>query len=260
MSRVAATAGPVVVAIPLYKPVLDPLEQYSLDASLPALAGRELCFVAPEGLAMDYYTARYPGVPCECFDAAFFGSIQGYNRLLLSTEFYVRFAAWEFMLLLQPDAIVLHDDLDHWCAQAFDYVGAPWPDAVELFVNLGRFEGERGRRVRALVGNGGFSLRRIAKQVALLQEFPEAVDYFRRSGSSEDLFFSLMGLLSHDYVLPNEITASRFALELKPSFYFAVNGGRVPMGAHAWWKYEPGFWRTHLQPQTLARLGEPPLG
>ncbi len=246
----------VIVLVPIYKVTLEPFEQYSLDVSIATLAAQRILFIGPQGLDLAWYMARYPGVGFVPFDPVHFQSIPGYNRLLLSAAFYQRFAEHEHMLILQTDAIVLRDELAWWCAQAFDYVGAPWPDGVELFVNLGRFEGDRGRRVRAMVGNGGLSLRRIAKHIALLQEFPEAVDYFQRSGSSEDLFFSLMGTLSADFVIPNEITASRFAMELKPAMYFAANGGRAPMGGHAWWKYDLAFWRQLLAvgPAGLERL------
>jgi hypothetical protein len=236
----------VITLVPVYKPILDEQERYSLDYSLEKLAGRDVRFIGPFGLDRAYYSVRYPQIPFVGFADEYFSSIQGYNRLLLDIEFYGGFAEFEFMLILQTDAIVLRDELDHWCAQPFDYVGAPWPDGVELFVNLGRFSGDKGKRVRALVGNGGFSLRRIRKCVSLLREFPEATDYFVRSGSSEDLFFSLMGPLSEDFVLPNEITASLFSMELKPSYYYAVNGMRLPMGGHAWPKYEPAFWARHL--------------
>lgn len=241
-----------IVLVPIYKPLLDALEQYSLDVSFAALKGRQIRFIGPHGLDFSYYAERYPGIPLAAYDPAFFASIQGYNRLLLNADFYRQFAADEFMLILQTDAVVLRDELDYWCGQPFDYVGAPWPDGVELFVNLGCFEGDKGRRVRAMVGNGGLSLRRIHKCVALIQEFPEAVEYFSLSGSSEDLFFSFMGQLSHDFVMPNEMTASLFSLELKPSFYYAVNGGRQPMGGHAWVRYEPEFWRNFLPDAPLA--------
>ncbi len=235
-----------IVLVPIYKAGLDRFEQYSLDVSFAALSGQRILFIGPQGLDLAYYRARYPSVGFVAFDPVHFQSIPGYNRLLLSPSFYQRFAEHAWMLILQTDAVVLRDELAWWCAQPYDYVGAPWPDGVELFVNLGRFEGDRGRRVRAMVGNGGLSLRRIDKHLALLQEFPEAVDYFQRSGSSEDLFFSLMGALSADFVLPNEMVASRFALELKPSMYFVANGGQAPMGGHAWWKYDLAFWRQWL--------------
>lgn len=235
-----------IVLIPIYQPQLSPLENFSVRLSLAALAGRHIVFIGPEGLNLAYYREHFPAIGFKPYPADYFASIPGYNRLLLNPTFYEEFAAHEFMLILQTDAVILRDALDHWCAQPYDYVGAPWPDGVELFVNLGRFEGDRGRRVRAMVGNGGLSLRRTAKHAALLREFPEAADYFNRSGSSEDLFFSLMGALSGDFVIPNEITASRFSLELKPSYYVAVNGGQPPMGGHAWWKYEPAFWQALL--------------
>lgn len=237
-----------IVLVPVYQARLSPLEQYSLDTSIAALPGRSLAFIGPAGLDLSFYRARYPGMRFIAFDPASFASIQGYNRLLLDPAFYEGFADYEFMLILQTDAVVLRDELALWCGQAFDYIGAPWPDGVELFVNLGVFEGDRGRRVRAMVGNGGLSLRRIAKHASLLREFPEARQYFTTSGSSEDLFFSLMGGLSRDFVIPNEITASRFAMELKPAYYFSVNGGVAPMGGHAWWKYDMDFWRALLPP------------
>lgn len=236
----------VVVLIPIYKAELDPLEMYSLDRSLLSLGGRKVFFIGPNGLNREMYSERYAGTGFVGFDDDCFSSIPGYNRLLLKAEFYQRFSEYEFMLILQTDAIVLRDELDYWCSQPFDYIGAPWPDGYELFVNLGLFEGAYGKRVKVQVGNGGLSLRRIHKCISLLKEFDVAISVFDRAGSSEDLFFSVMGALSGDFIIPNEITASRFSLELKPSYYFAVNGGKLPMGGHAWWKYEPEFWRNLL--------------
>ena len=242
----------VIVLVPIYKPQPEPLEIFSLDTSFAALAGRNIRFIGPEGLEVGFYTRRYPGIGFRPYDRSHFSSVPGYNRLLLDPAFYRRFQAdHDTLLVLQTDAIVLADHLDHWCAQPFDYVGAPWPVPVELLVSLDQFSGDNGRRIRATVGNGGLSLRRLDPCARLLEEFPQAADYFRRSGSSEDLYFSLLGQLSADFVLPNEITASRFAMELRPSYYFAVNGQQTPMGGHAWWKYEPLFWKPRLPSSPL---------
>ena len=233
----------VVVLVPIYKHELDKYELYSLEMSLSSLVGRDIRFIGPGNLERSYYTVRFPSVPFLSFDDASFASIEDYNRLLLSKDFYARFFEYEFMLVLQTDAVILRDELDFWCGQPFDYVGAPWPDGYELFVNAGRFEGHNGKQVKVQVGNGGLSLRRVRKCHCLLEEFAgDIVDVFSRTGSSEDLFFSVMGALSSDFIIPNEITASRFSLELKPSRYLALNGGKLPMGGHAWWKYEPEFW------------------
>ncbi|MBF0544782.1 MAG: hypothetical protein HQM08_10130 [Candidatus Riflebacteria bacterium] len=237
----------IVVLVPIYKSEMNRMESYSLDVSLSALKKREIHFIGSAKLDKRLYTARYPSIPFIGWDDSSFASVQGYSRLLLNTDFYNRFIDYEFMLILQTDAIVLRDELDYWCMQPFDYVGAPWPNGVELFVNIGRLEGDKGKRVIATVGNGGFSLRRIKKFISILSEFPDALNLFKRTGSSEDLFFSLMGTLSSDFIVPNEITASRFSMELKPSYYYSVNGGILPMGSHAWSKYEPEFWKQHLK-------------
>jgi len=110
------------------------------------------------------------------------------------------------------------------------------------------------------VGNGGFSLRRNQACIDLIREFPQALEYFVRTGSSEDLFFSIMGSLSSRWVLPNEMAAARFSLELKPEVYHAQMGGRAPMAGHAWWKYNPGYWLAQLGPaasQALSSLRQP---
>lgn len=243
-----AERRPVAVLIPIYKRELSPLEQFSVDYSLSLVKGRRCIFVAPAGLDCSYYRGRYPQVGYELFPAAYFSSIESYNRLLLAPDFYRRFLAYEFMLILQPDAILLRDDLDFWTAQPFDYIGAPWPDGAELTVRRDRFRGENMRRVRAFVGNGGLSLRRTKQCLALIDEFPETNAMFSQVGTNEDSFFALLGQLSTNFIIPNEITASRFSMELKPEYYYAVNGNQFPMGVHAWGIVAPKFWAPCIPP------------
>ncbi|RZI81728.1 MAG: hypothetical protein EOP38_18285 [Rubrivivax sp.] len=237
----------IVVLIPVYQPELSPADRFSLQHSVACLKpGRTVCFIGPEGLDMSAYAADFPGIPLIAFDKVCFESIKGYNRLLMSPVFYERFAAFEFMLILQTDAILLRDELDDWIAKPYDYVGAPWPDGVEIVVNLDRFTGEHAKKVKVHVGNGGLSLRRNQACIALLSEFPQALDFFIRTGSSEDLFFSIMGSLSSSFVIPNEIVASTFSLELKPEHYHHINQQKPPMGGHAWLKYNQPFWLSLL--------------
>ena len=243
----------VVVIVPIYQAHLSELEHFSLKHSLAQIKpGRAILFAGPEGLDLSQYADAFPGIPFVAFPKSSFESIQGYSRLLLSKPFYERFDEHDFMLILQTDAILLKDDLDTWCDGPYDYVGAPWPDGIEIFVNLGKFEGAFGKKVRTHVGNGGLSLRRISKCIALLDEFPEAVELFDKTGSSEDIFFGVMGALSLNFIMPAEITASTFAMELQPDYYYSVNNHCAPMGGHAWWKYNPGFWLDLLGPHADA--------
>jgi hypothetical protein len=237
----------VEIVVPIYKEFLNAREEFSLDHSLKTLANYRRVFIAPMGLNVAYYATRYGG----CFrfyHPDFFSSPQGYSRLLVSAEFYEGFAGVEFLLILQPDVFVFRDDLPRWLAHPFDYVGAPWPDGFELRVQAGKFAIAGGKTIKAYVGNGGFSLRRRAKCIALIREHTEIARWFVLTGSNEDLFFSIMGSLSSDFILPNQMTASEFALELDPEKYFELNGHTLPMGVHAWEKYSPDFWRTHMPP------------
>lgn len=237
-----------VVLVPIYRPSLEPLERFSLDYSLQRLNGRDVLFIAPQSLDVSFYDAHYGGLPVLRFADDYFASVKGYNRLLLDPQFYERFdATHAFSLILQTDAILLSDQLDHWCAQPYDYVGAPWPDGLEVTLNLDCFSGELAHKVKVNVGNGGLSLRRNRSCAALLREFPQATEMFLRTGSSEDIFFALMGSQSEHFVLPNERVASLFALELQPERYVAINGGRAPMGGHAWWRYNQPFWVSLLE-------------
>ena len=237
----------LVTLVPVYKPVLPGIEAFSLRHSLAQLQpGREVRFIAPASLDTRWYQAEFLGLPVDRFDDTCFASIPGYNRLLMSAGFYERYLAHQFMLILQTDAIVLRDELDHWCALPYDYVGAPWPDGVQIKVQLDQFQGDLAKTVKVHVGNGGLSLRRNQACIDLIREFPQALQYFDRTGSSEDLFFSIMGSLSARCVLPSEMVAARFSLELKPELYHAQMGGRAPMGGHAWWKYNPSYWLAQL--------------
>lgn len=234
------------VVVPLYKAELDAREHYSLSHSLQVLQGRRVLAIGPAELALGWYRQHCPAFDWRPLPARHFSTISEYNRLLLDPAFYRSFADDEFMLILQPDAVLLSDELDDWCRRPFDYVGAPWPDGLELRIHAGRFSGDFGKQKKVYVGNGGLSLRRTQACIDLLDEFRgELLDYFLLSGSSEDLFFAFMGALSERFVLPGEMTAARFATELRPSFYYGVQG-RLPMGTHAWWRHEPDFWRAQL--------------
>lgn len=240
--------GQVAILIPIYKAQFEPLEQFSIDYSLSITANRDCFFVSPEGLDCTYYVTRYPDVRLERFPAAYFDSIDSYSRLLLSADFYSRFAQYVFVLILQPDAILFRDDLDYWTDQPFDYIGAPWPDGLELTVWRDRFAGGNARRIKGKVGNGGLSLRRVKKCLGLIAEFPDTHQAFLRATANEDSYFAIMGLLSDNFCLPDEVTASRFSMELRPEHYYSINGLHYPMGAHAWWIVQPKFWAPCLPP------------
>jgi hypothetical protein len=233
------------IVIPIYKPELSPQEQFNLDQSLKTLKAYKQTFIAPYGLDVSYYARRYVA-NFQFFEQTFFSSVLDYSRLLVNQFFYETFSDTEFILIIQSDVYVFHDDLPYWLNRGIDYVGAPWPNGIELNVQVGKFARTGGKATKVFVGNGGFSLRRRQACIDLIKEHQEIADWFVKTGSNEDLFFSLIGSLSDDFLIPNQIMASRFALELNPEHYMAINSGKLPMAVHAYEKHNPDFWRSYI--------------
>ena len=120
------------IVIPCHTPDLKPIQKYSLDYSMAILGSRDYFFVLPESLDESYYVTNFKQVAIVRFPDRFFTSSQAYSELCLDDMFYERFASThEFMLILQTDAIVLRDELNYWCSQPWDYIGAPWPREMD---------------------------------------------------------------------------------------------------------------------------------
>ncbi len=228
------------VIVPVYAEVPDANEQLALTHNLSVLKNREVIFVHPAGLNTSYYRKVYSSASFESFEARFFDGIMGYNELMLSEEFYKRFVAYDYLLILQLDAWVFEDSLDYWIEQGYDYVGAPdymyktHPSSwhTRLF----------GRHLM----NGGLSLRKTAGMLKALKLYN--ILYRKGYRGLEDSYFSAhyARFLPVQFLLrlPDYSTALTFAFEKSPSAEFAVNGNKMPFGCHAYLKFEPDFWKS----------------
>lgn len=263
------------VAIPFYRAFLDPWETISLDSAFSALGGHHLVMVKPEGLDTSELERRYPFRGVETFDPAFFASVQGYNRLLLSTGFYQRFLGSQFLLVCQLDVFVFRDDLARWVERGYDYVGAPWVSRSAAGAQLHRlrmhlsqlFLGVKDEvyrwETRNRVGNGGFSLRSVATHHRLSVEMKDAIDrYLRRETHHfhEDIFWSIEpGKRGYAHRTPPLQEALSFSWDINPARLHRLAGGRLPMAAHGWHRPERlRFWEPHVA-AALAAAGAPGL-
>ncbi len=261
----------VAVVVPIYRfPLLDE-ETVSLRHLRHFLGGYDIRVVAPQGLEIaDSYLATRP---IERFRPAYFADLAGYNRLMLSREFYERFKEYEYILIYQLDCLVFSGDLEHWCSRGWDYLGAPW------------FRGFRGDTAGGLwrTGNGGLSLRRVGKFLEVLRSrkrhpiggtevslklevlqraflalkkhayargYKSSVGYFvKHSTWNEDGFWCFEARhFAEEFRIPSAQQALAFAFEYAPRHCLELNGGRLPFGCHAWYKTDPEFWRSHLLP------------
>ena len=152
----------VVVVIPLYRENLSETEEKSFRRSCAVFDGKyPVVAFAPEKMDLSTYTKIFPNLEVEFFPAEYFRSIGDYSRLLLSEEFYERFSMFQWLLICQLDVWVFRDELDYWCSREIDYLGAPIPACWDPGIpkNLDRY----------IVGNGGYSLRRISSILKVLR-------------------------------------------------------------------------------------------
>jgi hypothetical protein len=231
-----------VVLIPVYKADLDSDELFSVKASLKHLQDFEVLFIGPEMLDITYYSKHFPKIQFKYFKKDFFASINGYNKLLTSEFFYESFNSYEYMLILQTDAIILKNELSKWIEKGYDYIGAPWPKGYSLLLKSKEIPLEDGVFCNTFVGNGGLSLRKINSCIDLINSFPDISSSWQKFGHAEDLYFSFVGTLKSEFKIPNFKTASEFSHDIDPIFLYKFNSNKIPFGCHAWKKYEPNHW------------------
>lgn len=258
------------VAIPVYKSELSAAEKISVDRVVEVLAGRPLFLVGPVRLSADLETLRRrygQRLQVKTFGDRYFSGIKGYNALMRSTELYRSFADHSHLLVAQTDALVISDRLDWWCGQDFSYIGAPWfVGGSDPSLPL-KFMG---------VGNGGFSLRRIADALRVLDTRRHIPNFIKSTARGHRGFVNLVRRVKHERILaynfepffpssnedffwgmlvpaacpffrvPKPEDAIDFAFDAEPRHLFAMNGNRLPFGCHAWERYDRRFWEEQL--------------
>lgn len=275
-----------IVVIPVYKKSPSEEELKSLRQCIRILGRHDLCLIGPESLDLTRYErifheerAHLPlpsTAGCgqtgklyltEHFDDSFFAGQRGYNRLMLTRQFYERFAQWDYMLIYQLDAYVFSDQLDEWCRKGYDYVGAP-------FLKL-------DKEVDPLnSGNGGFSLRRIPAFIHVfsskgrvlhakglwrfyryrgpLHRLPLTLlgifgyrnrlkDFLSGERVNEDLFYAMLGDSALKWRVATTPEAMFFAFEGRPSFLFSRTR-QLPFGCHAYMENEyETFYKPYIE-------------
>lgn len=269
----------VVIVIPVYK-TLSSSEIQSLN-SLNKLEQTDtvVCVIgSSNSLQSNFHTVESIlgdkfEIEHKSFHHSYFKDVSGYNRLLLSKEFYHQFARFDYMLIFQTDAFIIDGVLGTFLKKNFVYIGAPW-----LKADVPEKEG-------LSVGNGGFSLRHIATFSKILQEQLVIPDRFWRlyfpgqtlkrrlfkvfvylpawfwcrligksfyfesnkyNWMNEDIVWSRW-ICNHDeYELPSVQEALMFSFETSPGECYKQNHQQLPFGCHARERYDYIFWKTHL--------------
>jgi len=250
------------IIIPFYKDQLSAYEAIALQQCFKLLSAYNIIAIKPEKLNLPVSVTNYPFYKVVSFNDSYFESVQGYNRLMLSAEFYAAFTAYEYMLIHQLDAFVFKDELAYWCSQGFDYIGAPWINRVKYgwfksvkrsiqyyihtrynIVNNGL---PTAKQLEYKVGNGGFSLRRVQVFHELCIKYRSTIEIYNSNDHhyfNEDIFWSIeVNRKRRILKKPSYKQALKFAFEMYPNRALEINNNELPFGCHAW-DLNIEFWR-----------------
>ncbi len=149
---VALRDRPVVV-IPVHRPHPSPSEIVSLRQCGKVLVNRDVLILAPKRLDLGAYRELIPLATDLRVEPHWMASWKAYSRMMISPLVFNALEGYTHMILHEPDAIVLRDEIDYWCNQPFDYIGAPWFEGWEQPAADAPLIG---------VGNLGFSFHRLS--------------------------------------------------------------------------------------------------
>jgi len=260
------------ITIPVYKSEPDENEIISFSQALSVFKDHDIILVCPEGLNTDRYKEiadkHNKVIFPERFDPDFFKSINGYNKLMLSLTFYERFLRYDYILVYQLDCFAFRDELDLWADKGYDYIGAPWLHndrrtwwtlKNRIIYNLKALYRRYTNKPITIsmgyykVGNGGFSLRKVSRSCEIIKKFEtnHRIDIFRNSENylyAEDVFWGCeVNRYFPNIRIPKYKEALGFSFDMNPALSYELNNHRLPFGCHAWYRYEPDFWKPFIE-------------
>ncbi|NEV94015.1 hypothetical protein G3567_07635 [Psychroflexus sp. YR1-1] len=236
-----------VILVPVYKDKLTHNENLVIQNLFELYNKNQIKIICPKHLQLP---AALEQCDAERFDPLFFENISGYNKLLLSHEFYQRFENYKFMLIHQLDAYLFKDELDFWCDLDYDYIGAPWLRDERFIAKLFRSKKVKNRDIIFnKVGNGGLSLRKVNAFLSFFQDHQNSVKAYIHHNlfGIEDVFWSVIAPKYTSFKIPDVTTASRFSLDRKPNLGMKINNSELPFGCHGFEKNKTkGFWKNYI--------------
>ncbi|MBQ8501934.1 MAG: hypothetical protein IJ494_06525 [Bacteroides sp.] len=252
----------VKVIIPIYKAELKWWEQASLENTIKVLDGHPLVLLKPTDLDLSKFIRQYPQLEVMDVTTEWLGTqngIAGYNKMMMSKEFYDMFSDTRYILICHLDAWILRDDLLYWCQQDYDLVAAPWPMRprythfpIKQLLWLRKRLLAPDKNIRSdmfgRIGNGGLCLRKVSAFSTACRKYADEIAYYlSRRGEAlynEDLFWALV---PQDFNYPTVETALQFAFDLKPRLCYQLNHQELPMGCHGFQhRRRVEFWKQFL--------------
>ena len=254
----------------MHREAPSPEEKVALIQCQNILGEHPIYLLHPEGMSTQNYQSIFPSLKTLTAPAETMASISAYNKLMISPFIFNALASHSHILIHEPDAIVLQNDLHYWCEQDFDYIGAPWFTSDEV-----------GNLQLKATGNFGLSLINVRSANSLFANNPRwyspnmiirdllrglrgqrgmFIRAVRSMGSSGKIFSAHYLYKDHcdifwSYLVPKVApqfriappeNAIHFSWEESPQKCFEICNGKLPFGIHAWNKYDPIFIKSLL--------------
>lgn len=235
------------IVIPVYKSELSYNEKISFKSILKFYEPSDISLAIPENLVV---CDDLKDIEQQKFDESFFKSVMSYNKLMLSKSLYQRYVDFDFILIHQLDAFMFSKDLEYWCKQGYDYIGAPWLKSNNPLNSLLKSKKLKARQpIFFKVGNGGFSLRKVETFLKFYDKNESVISQYENHAlyGIEDVFWSLIAPEYIEFKIPGYKEAARFCLDRKPKMGMRLTNGKLPFGCHGFEKSKTkSFWKRYI--------------
>ncbi|RFZ85795.1 hypothetical protein DYU05_09425 [Mucilaginibacter terrenus] len=263
------------VVIPVHNPVPTENEIISLLACKAHLNDYDCYLLYPEGMNISKYIVLHPGLQLMLVNKDWLSSIEKYNKMKVSTAFYQLFSSYSYMLTYELDAYIFSNDVEKYNAFKYDYIGAPFFE--------GYWKAQPGAKF--IKGcNSGFSVRNISACINALKYISETYKphwllyktflmpssrikkmlngltrerydvfvtgkfafNFANFHLNEDLIWSeIVPQIVPQFRVAESLAALAFSFEYNLEDSLKLNGGKLPLGCHAWAK-NIDFWGKYI--------------
>lgn len=265
-----------IIVVPVHRSRPTPNERIGLRHLGRLMAERPILLVSPQTIETHAYRRLLPNACDLKVPPRWMESIRAYNRMMISPMIYNHrlLRGYSHMLLHEPDAVLLKDELDHWSTEPYDFIGSPWTRVdADALAGVALCQG----------ANGGLSLTNLAAmrwvtsswlrwhswrhvfgdlycglvernlpklRRGLVAAYPGGLlrGAYRLYNTGWDIFFTSLvpSLLPEFRVAPPNVCV-RFGWETGTYACKLYNNGDPPFGLHAWTKYEPALMLELMQ-------------
>ena len=257
-----------VIVVPVHRSQPIPSELIGLRQLGKLMSRRPIIIVSPLTIDTQAYHQLLPHSCDLKVSPQWMQSNRAYNSMMISPLLYKHhlLRGYSHMLLHEPDAVLLKDELAQWIDEPYDFIGSPWTQQdADALAGVALCPGANGglsltnleamRRVTSswlrwhswkhvfgdlfygLVERDCLKIRR-----GLIAAYPGGLlrGAYRLYNTGWDIFFTYLvpSLLPEFRVAPPNVCV-RFGWETGTYACQLYTGGQPPFGLHAWMKYEP---------------------